>query len=54
MSDKSFHRRLTRRDFFGLALLLGTTTLAGRAVHALSPVEKYVTSVGKQCHQARQ
>ena len=46
MSDKILHRRLNRRGFFGLGLLLATTTLAGRAAHALSPAEKYVTTVG--------
>jgi phospholipid transport system substrate-binding protein len=46
MSDRSFHGRLSRRGFFGLAVLMATTTLAGRAAHALSPAEKYVTNVG--------
>lgn len=46
MSDKIFDGRLSRRGFFGLALLLATTTLAGRAGYALSPAEKYVTTVG--------
>lgn len=46
MSDKVFHKRMSRRGFMGLALLLATTALAGRAAHALTPVEQYVTNVG--------
>lgn len=46
MSDKVFHGRLSRRGFMGFAVLLATTTLAGRAAWALSPAEQYVTSVG--------
>jgi len=46
MSDKVFHGRLSRRGLMGFALLLATTTLAGRTAEALSPAEQYVTSVG--------
>lgn len=36
----------SRRGFLGLSALLLTTTLAGRQALALTPVEKYVTTVG--------
>lgn len=37
---------MSRRGFMGLSALLLTTTLAGREAFALTPAEKYVTSVG--------
>jgi ABC-type transporter MlaC component len=46
MSDKFFHGRLSRRGLISFALLLATTTLAGRPAQALSLAEQYVTSVG--------
>lgn len=46
MSDETFNSRLSRRGLMGMAVLLATTTLAGRAAYALSPAEKYVTTVG--------
>jgi phospholipid transport system substrate-binding protein len=46
MSDEIINSRLSRRGLMGLAVLLATTTLAGRAAHALSPAERYVTTVG--------
>jgi ABC-type transporter MlaC component len=46
MSDRSFHGRLNRRGVMSFALLLATTTLAGRTAQALSPAEQYVTKVG--------
>lgn len=46
MSDKFFHGRVSRRGVMTFALLLATTTLAGREARALSPAEQYVTSVG--------
>lgn len=46
MSDITSNGRLSRRGFMGFALLLATTTLAGRAALALTPAEQYVTSVG--------
>lgn len=46
MSDIILNGRLSRRGLMGLALLLGTTTLAGRAALALTPTEQYVTNVG--------
>jgi phospholipid transport system substrate-binding protein len=46
MSEQISHRRLNRRGFMGLAVLLATTTLTGRGALALSPAEKYVTNVG--------
>lgn len=46
MNDKFFHGRLSRRGVMSFALLLATTTLAGRAARALSPAEQYVTNVG--------
>lgn len=46
MSDRIFDGRVSRRGFMGFALLLATTTLAGREAYALSPAEKYVTNVG--------
>ena len=46
MNEKVFNGRPSRRGFMGFAVLLATTTLAGRAARALSPAEQYVTSVG--------
>ena len=46
MSDEILNSRLSRRGLMGMAVLLTTTTLAGRAAYALSPAEKYVTTVG--------
>jgi len=46
ISDKLFNGRLSRRGLMGMAVLLATTTLAGRAALALSPAEQYVTTVG--------
>ena len=46
MSDSKFNGRISRRGFIGAALLLATTTLAGRQALALTPAEKYVTNVG--------
>jgi ABC-type transporter MlaC component len=46
MSDRFFHRRLSRRSVMSFALLLATTALAGRTAQALSPAEQYVTRVG--------
>jgi ABC-type transporter MlaC component len=46
MSDEIINSRLSRRGLMGLAVLLATTTLAGRAAYALSPAERYVTTVG--------
>jgi ABC-type transporter MlaC component len=46
MSDEISNSRLSRRGLMGIAILLATTTLAGRAAYALTPAEKYVTTVG--------
>lgn len=46
MSDSKSNGRMSRRGFIGAALLLATTTLAGRQALALTPAEKYVTTVG--------
>ena len=46
MSDQIFNSRPSRRGLLGMAMLLATTTLAGRQALALSPAEKYVTTVG--------
>lgn len=46
MSSIRFTNRLTRRGFMGLSALFLTTTLTGREAFAVSPAEKYVTSVG--------
>lgn len=46
MSEEILNSRLSRRRLMGMAVLLATTTLAGRAAYALSPAEKYVTTVG--------
>ncbi|MGE0008900.1 MAG: ABC transporter substrate-binding protein [Parvibaculaceae bacterium] len=46
MNEQIFHRRLSRRGFMGLAVLLATTTLAGRGASAVTPAERYVTNVG--------
>ncbi|MGE0239866.1 MAG: ABC transporter substrate-binding protein [Parvibaculaceae bacterium] len=46
MSEQVSPRRLNRRRFISLAALLATTTLAGRGALALTPAEKYVTTVG--------
>lgn len=46
MSDINFNGRVNRRRLMGFAVLLATTTLAGRTALALTPAEQYVTSVG--------
>jgi ABC-type transporter MlaC component len=46
MSDINFNGRVNRRGLMGFAVLLATTTLAGRTALALTPAEQYVTSVG--------
>jgi ABC-type transporter MlaC component len=46
MSDEISNSRLSRRGLMGMAVLLATTTVGGRAAYALSPAEKYVTTIG--------
>ncbi|WP_119392588.1 ABC transporter substrate-binding protein [Taklimakanibacter lacteus] len=46
MSDSVFNSRLSRRGLLGLGALLASTSLAGHKALALSPAERYVTTVG--------